>query len=92
MFNVSIEFTLDCTGTTWGDPDTRLCQEECQYGTFYQVSASHRLCVDRCYPNTYADLDNVCVAATDCPDTPIMYYGDDSNNLCVEDCPNDTFA
>ncbi len=54
-------------------------------GTYYQVYASTRLCVSRCYPNYYADLDKVCVNALGgCPTTPVMYYGDDLSNLCVQ--------
>jgi hypothetical protein len=36
----------------------------------------------------------MCVTALNCPDTPVMYYGDDQTNLCVTECPYNagTFA
>ena len=85
----NILFYSDCPGTTWGDPDSRHCVETCPTGTYYQVSGSHRVCTSRCYANYYANLQGVCVAAMSCPATPVPYYGDDTTNLCVTECPYD---
>lgn len=78
---------IDCPATTWGDPDTRKCLTTCPVGTFYQAYGLTRLCVSRCYANYYADLDRICVTAQNCPQSPIMYYGDDLSNKCVQECP-----
>lgn len=88
MSQVRLFLFLDCPPTTWGEPDTRQCVTTCPVGTYYQVYGSARLCVSRCYPNYYAGLDRVCVNALGgCPTTPVMYYGDDLSNLCVQECP-----
>lgn len=71
--------------TTWGEPDTRKCVTTCPVGTYYQIYGLARLCVSKCYPNYYANLEKVCVNALGgCPITPVMYYGDDLSNLCVQ--------
>jgi hypothetical protein len=80
----TVFFISDCPGTTWGDPDLRKCVATCPYNTYYQIYGTARLCTSRCYPNYYANLQRVCVAAADCPETPVMYYGDDLSNMCVE--------
>jgi hypothetical protein len=42
-----------------------------------------RLCVEKCYPNYYANLSRFCVDASSCPSSPVAYFGDDSTGKCV---------
>lgn len=81
------KYKIDCPSTTWGDPNTRICVSTCPVNTYYQIYGLARICVARCYPNYYADLNRTCVAAASCPTSPVFYYGDDSTNLCVKNCP-----
>lgn len=67
---------------------------ECPTGQFYQVVNTLRICTDRCYPNYYADIEDICVIATSCPSSPVQFYGDDLTAMCVQECPynSNTFA
>lgn len=75
---------VDCPSPTYADKSTRKCVDTCPTASYYQISGSERICTERCYPNYYADLSDECVTATNCPSSPVLYYGDDSTNLCVE--------
>lgn len=50
-------------------------------------------CTDRCPSNYYGSpVDRMCEAGGSCPTSPVIYYADDTTNLCVEECPDGYFA
>lgn len=74
----------NCPGTTFADEITRQCVDTCPVGTYYQAISSVRICVARCNQTYFANLTKFCVVALDCPTSNVVYYGDDSTNLCVQ--------
>jgi hypothetical protein len=51
------------------------------------------MCTSRCPSNYYGyPIDQTCYAGGSCPTTPVPYYADDTKNLCVITCSNNTFA
>lgn len=60
------------------------CTPGCPLDTYYQIDGSERTCVDKCYPNYYANSTRYCVGSLSCNTTGVAYYGDDSTGLCVE--------
>lgn len=74
-----------CAAPTYADELLGICVSNCSVDTYFMAyNTTDRRCVKVCYPNFYANLSRVCVAATSCPSSPVSYYGDDSTGLCVK--------
>jgi hypothetical protein len=81
------ECNKNCASSLFADDKTRTCVTTCPVGTYYQVNGTLTICVNKCYPNFYANISKFCVAASACPVTPVKYFGDDSTGMCVVSCP-----
>ena len=73
-----------CPSPTYGDALLGTCVASCSLSTYYMVYTITRLCVNKCYPNFYANSTRYCIAAADCPATPVPTFADDSTGLCVQ--------
>jgi hypothetical protein len=80
-----------CPDALYADISTRTCVKKCPIGQFYQIwnqsGTIVRICTDKCYPNYYANISGICVVASECPSSPVKYYGDSLSGKCVTKCP-----